>query len=140
VPPAFVEAAMRGTSKVPARVWRATFESRWRGDGDYSGELDRIRAPTLVVWGGRDARYTRAEQEALVSAIDRARLLVYDRRWPPPPLGGARTRCTRPGRVRRPILRGSNSLAHSDASQERPGVRRAYHRSDGGMNRRLERS
>jgi len=51
----------------------------WRLEGDYSAELNKIRAPTLIVLGAQDARYPRGEQEALASAIAGSRLLV-DRR------------------------------------------------------------
>jgi non-heme chloroperoxidase len=77
VPPPFVDAAVREGLKVPAFVWKAAFESRWRLEGDYSAELSRIKAPTLIVWGDQDVRYSRGEQEALASAIAGSRLLVY---------------------------------------------------------------
>jgi non-heme chloroperoxidase len=78
VPRPFLEAAISEGLKVPAFVWKATFEARWRLEGDYSAQLDRIKAPTLIVWGDRDARYPRADQDALASAIAGARLLVYE--------------------------------------------------------------
>ncbi len=77
VPDAFLEAAIQEGLKVPAFVWKAAFESRWRREGDYSVELGKIRSPTLIVWGDRDARYPRSEQDALASAIGGSRLLVY---------------------------------------------------------------
>lgn len=77
VPPAFLDAAIEEGLKVPALVWKAAFESRWRQEGDYSAELSKITAPTLIVWGDQDARYPRGEQEALASAIAGSRLLVY---------------------------------------------------------------
>lgn len=77
VPPAFLEAAVREGLKVPAFVWKAAFESRRSLEGDYSAELSRIRAPTLIVWGDQDARYSRGEQDALASAIAGSRLVVY---------------------------------------------------------------
>jgi non-heme chloroperoxidase len=77
VPETFVDAAVREGLKVPALVWKAAFESRWRLEGDYSAGLHQIEAPTLIVWGDQDARYPRGEQEALASAIAGSRLLVY---------------------------------------------------------------
>jgi non-heme chloroperoxidase len=77
VPEAFLDAAVQEGLKVPAMVWRAAFESRWRLEGDYSADLDKIKAQTLIVWGDRDARYPRSEQDALASAIRGSRLLVY---------------------------------------------------------------
>lgn len=77
VPRAFLDAAVQESMKVPAFVWKAAFESRWRLEGDYSAELGEITAPTLIVWGDQAARYARDEQEALASAIEGARLLGY---------------------------------------------------------------
>lgn len=77
VPRAFLVASVQEGLKVPALVWKAAFESRWRLEGDYSGDLGRITAPTLIVWGDQDARYSRGEQVALASAITGSRLLVY---------------------------------------------------------------
>jgi pimeloyl-ACP methyl ester carboxylesterase len=77
VPQAFLETAVREGLKVPAFVWKAVFESRWRLEGDFSGELGRIRAPTLIIWGDQDARYPRSEEEALARAITGSRLVVY---------------------------------------------------------------
>jgi pimeloyl-ACP methyl ester carboxylesterase len=77
VPPAFLDAAVQDGLKVPTFVWKAAVESRWRLEGDYSAELGEITAPTLIVWGDRDARYPRSEQDALTSAIAGSRLLVY---------------------------------------------------------------
>jgi pimeloyl-ACP methyl ester carboxylesterase len=77
VPPAFLESAVREGRKVPAFVWKAAFESRWRREGDFSAELGKIKAPTLIVWGDRDVGYPRAQQEALAGSIPGSRLLVY---------------------------------------------------------------
>jgi non-heme chloroperoxidase len=77
VPRAFVDAAVQEGIKVPAHVWRATFQSRWNLEGDFSEQLGMIKTPTLIVWGDQDARYSRSEQEALASAISGSRLIVY---------------------------------------------------------------
>ena len=75
VPEAFFETVVRESLKVPARVWRATF-----GDflaDDFSGELGRIKAPVLIVWGDKDALCLRSDQEAALTAIAGAQLVVY---------------------------------------------------------------
>jgi non-heme chloroperoxidase len=77
VPPAFLDAAIEEGLEVPALVWKAAFQSRWRLEGDYSAELSKVTIPTLIVWGDQDARYPRGEQEALASAIAGSRLLIY---------------------------------------------------------------
>lgn len=63
--------------KVPARVWRAVFEGFL--EDDVARELGKIKAPTLIVWGARDALSPRRDQDALVTAIAGSRLLVYER-------------------------------------------------------------
>ncbi|MGH2705429.1 MAG: alpha/beta fold hydrolase [Actinomycetota bacterium] len=78
VPRAFLEAMTEDGVMVPAFVWKAAMQSRWRLEGDFSTELGSIHAPTLIVWGDRDVRYSRAAQEALASAIAGSRLVVYE--------------------------------------------------------------
>lgn len=77
VPEPFLDAAVQEGVKVPAFVWKSAFESRWRLEGDFSAELGKIEVPTLIIWGDRDMRYPRSEEEALVSAIRGSRLVVY---------------------------------------------------------------
>lgn len=76
VPEAFFETLVQEALKVPARVWKAAFEAFL--EDDLSGELNTIRAPTLIVWGDRDAILSRSDQEALAAAIAGSRLVVYD--------------------------------------------------------------
>jgi pimeloyl-ACP methyl ester carboxylesterase len=75
IPPAFLDAVVRESLKVPARVWRASFAGFL--EDVCAPDLGRIRAPTLVLWGARDALCTRAGQDALLAAIAGARLVVY---------------------------------------------------------------
>lgn len=63
--------------KVPARVWRSGFNALLHDT--WTAHLDQIRAPTLVVWGARDAFCRRADQDALLATIPDARLHVYER-------------------------------------------------------------
>jgi pimeloyl-ACP methyl ester carboxylesterase len=75
VPPGFLDEVVGESLKVPARVWRSALASLL--EADHSGELSKIDAPTLVVWGDRDVLAFRDEQEALAAAIPSARLVVY---------------------------------------------------------------
>jgi pimeloyl-ACP methyl ester carboxylesterase len=75
VPPAFLDTVIRESLKVPARVWRAAFEGFLEDD---FGGLSLIQAPTLIVWGDRDALCPRADQQALLGAIRGSRLAVYE--------------------------------------------------------------
>ncbi|MGH2702518.1 MAG: alpha/beta fold hydrolase [Actinomycetota bacterium] len=76
VPEEFFETLVQEALKVPARVWRAAFKSFL--EEDLSGELDKIKVPTLMIWGDRDATVSRRDQEALAAAIVSSRLIVYD--------------------------------------------------------------
>lgn len=78
VPRALLEEAAAESAKVPADVWRAFIASRWRGEGEYAAELGRVAAPTLLLWGDRDPRYLRADQELLATTIPNALLVVYE--------------------------------------------------------------
>jgi non-heme chloroperoxidase len=77
VPRALYESLLQENRKVPVFVWRAALDARWREEGDFAGELARIRTPTLILWGDRDVRYPRSEQEAIAAAIPDSRLVVY---------------------------------------------------------------
>ena len=73
--PAFLETVVREGLKVPAHVWREAWKALM--DTDHSGELGKIEAPTLIVWGEEDELIPRSEQDALVAAIAGSRLVVY---------------------------------------------------------------
>jgi non-heme chloroperoxidase len=75
LPPEFFERLLTESVKLPARLWRATFEGLLSFDD--ARELGRIAAPTLLLWGDHDALFSRGEQERLVKAIPNARLRVY---------------------------------------------------------------
>jgi non-heme chloroperoxidase len=75
VPPAFLETVVQESLKVPARVWRAAFEGFLQDD--FSRELEKIKAPTLIVWGDQDTFCPRSDQDTLVRAIAGSQLVVY---------------------------------------------------------------
>lgn len=75
LPAGLMETLVQENLKVSARVWRSTFEGLIEDDS--FAELDRIVAPTLVIWGDQDSILTRHDQERLTSAIPGARLLIY---------------------------------------------------------------
>jgi pimeloyl-ACP methyl ester carboxylesterase len=76
VPQAFLDTIVQESLKVPARVWRAAFEGFL--EDDFAGELNLIKAPTLILWGDRDGLCSRQDQEALLGAISQSRLVVYE--------------------------------------------------------------
>jgi pimeloyl-ACP methyl ester carboxylesterase len=76
VPEAVLETLVQEGLKAPAFVWKATIAALL--EDDLSPYLGDVAAPTLVVWGDRDAILPRSEQEALATGIPGARLLVYE--------------------------------------------------------------
>jgi pimeloyl-ACP methyl ester carboxylesterase len=75
IPPTYLDAIVNESLKLPARVWQAVLTGLL--EYDYSTELGRIKAPTLIVWGSEDAFCSRSDQEALESALSGSRLTVY---------------------------------------------------------------
>ena len=76
VPEEFLSTALSETLKVPARVWRGYMEGVVLTVDD-TARLGEIEAPTLILWGERDAILGREEQEWRSGAIPDARLKVY---------------------------------------------------------------
>ena len=76
VPGEFLERVVSEGLKVPARVWRDYYEGvvLTTDDRDRLGE---IGAPTLILWGERDAVLAREEQERRAAAIPDATLRAY---------------------------------------------------------------
>jgi len=75
LPEAFFEQLVVESRKLPARLWREVLDGMIAFDD--TDNLGRITAPTLLLWGERDALLPRQEQERLVASIPDARLLVY---------------------------------------------------------------
>jgi len=76
IPQAFLGTIVAESLKVPARVWKAVFEGLLEDDS--AKELDRIKAPTLIVWGDKDTILPRSDEEATAAAIPNSRLVVYE--------------------------------------------------------------
>jgi non-heme chloroperoxidase len=72
----FLETVISETLKVPARVWRGYMDGVVLTVDD-TARLGEIEAPTLILWGERDAILGREEQEWCSGAIPDARLKVY---------------------------------------------------------------
>lgn len=75
IPQTYLDAVVRESLKVPARVWRDALEGLLKDD--HSGELGKIKTPTLIVWGDQDVFCPRGDQDALAEAIAGSKLLVY---------------------------------------------------------------
>jgi non-heme chloroperoxidase len=76
VPEWFLEGVVSESLKVPARVWRNYYEGLLLAVDDTS-RLGEIGAPTLILWGERDALLPREEQERRAAASPNATLRVY---------------------------------------------------------------
>jgi non-heme chloroperoxidase len=72
---AFFEGIVAESLKLPGRLWREVCDGVLAFDD--VDQLGEITAPTLIVWGQRDALFPREEQDRLVAAIPNARLTVY---------------------------------------------------------------
>ena len=75
VPPAFLDTIVSESLKVLARVWRAALQGTMAAD--VTGELEKIRAPTLIIWGDQDGMVPRNDGEALEAGIAGSRLVIY---------------------------------------------------------------
>jgi non-heme chloroperoxidase len=75
LPEAFFEQIVAESRKLPARLWREVLDGVIAFDD--AADLGRITAPTLLLWGERDALFPRQEQGRLVAEIPDTRLLVY---------------------------------------------------------------
>lgn len=76
VAPALFERLVEESLKPPARVWQQVYQGAMADD--FSAELSRITAPTLVLWGDRDPLLTREDEEMMVREIPDASLVVYE--------------------------------------------------------------
>jgi non-heme chloroperoxidase len=74
VPADFLDRVVDESLKVPVRVWRSALQALLTDD--FSHDLRRIAAPTLIVWGDRDAFCGEDQQHLIAEAIRGSRLIV----------------------------------------------------------------
>ena len=75
VPDAFLDMVVAESLKVPARVWRDAFAGIL--DNTHVDRLATVTAPTLILWGDRDAFGSQDDQLALGGLIAGSRLTIY---------------------------------------------------------------
>jgi pimeloyl-ACP methyl ester carboxylesterase len=75
LPEAFFERIIFESMKLPGPLWREVLDQLLAYDD--ATQLGRIAAPTLIMWGDRDALFPREDQERLVAAIPDATLKIY---------------------------------------------------------------
>jgi len=75
-PSEFFEQIIVESLKLPPRLWRLAIDRLVEYDD--TQQLPRIAAPTLLLWGDRDAIFSREEQARFRAALPAARLTVYE--------------------------------------------------------------
>ena len=75
LPEAFFEQILTESLKLPARLWRDVLEGLLAYED--AQQLAGITAPTLLMWGDRDALFPRGGPDQLMAAIPGARLKIY---------------------------------------------------------------
>jgi pimeloyl-ACP methyl ester carboxylesterase len=76
VPEWYLEDRVRDGARVPAAVWRESFDGLIAAEPPT--DTGTIAAPTLVIWGDRDELLPREQEEDLAAAIPASRLVVYE--------------------------------------------------------------
>jgi pimeloyl-ACP methyl ester carboxylesterase len=75
VPEDFFRQVVSISLAVPLHVWRGALGGFFPPDAN--APLARIGAPTLLLWGERDAVFSRSDQAALLDGIAGSRLITY---------------------------------------------------------------
>ncbi|MFI8963409.1 alpha/beta fold hydrolase [Streptomyces sp. NPDC053493] len=76
VPPGFLATVVDENLKSPARVWRESL--RGLLETDLRATLAGILVPTLLVWGDEDPVLGREDQQTILDAVPRSRMIVYE--------------------------------------------------------------
>jgi non-heme chloroperoxidase len=76
VPPDFFDRIVTESLKLPPRLWQRTMDSLVEHDD--TQHLAQIAVPALLLWGDRDALFSRPDQESVISTLPSARLTVYE--------------------------------------------------------------
>lgn len=76
LPPEFFEQIVAESLKLPPRLWPVLIDHLLEHDD--ARRLPAIKMPTLLLWGERDALFSREDQDAMIAALPGARLEVYE--------------------------------------------------------------
>jgi pimeloyl-ACP methyl ester carboxylesterase len=74
--PEFARRQRHDAAAIPAHVWRAMADQCLIGV-DLRSMLPRVRAPTLLIWGGRDTLISDAGRDALHTGIPRSEVRIF---------------------------------------------------------------
>jgi len=75
IPQDFMDKIIKENLKVPARVWKSTLKGLL--EDNTLSHLNKIKCPTLLIWGDKDTIVTRSEQEAMANTIANSQLIIY---------------------------------------------------------------
>ena len=117
-----VDVLVRELLKVPARVWHQMFAALLEYDD--RADLERISAPTLLLWGDEDGVVGHAMQDELVQRLPDAELIVY------PNVGHThvgRTRIASPPTWPRSSSDSANAYSSSGTANRSPYSRNRSH-------------
>jgi non-heme chloroperoxidase len=76
LPELFFDRVVAESLKLPAPLWREVFNGLLAYDD--AEQLAGIAAPTLLIWGERDALFPRNDQDRLMVAIRNATMRIYE--------------------------------------------------------------
>jgi len=62
--------------KLTARIWKETMKGMMATD--YQNELNKLKVPSLIIWGDKDLIAPKSDQDILLSEIKPSRLIVYE--------------------------------------------------------------
>ena len=75
IPQEFMDKIIKENLKVPTRVWKSTLKGLL--EDNTLSHLNKIKCPTLLIWGDKDTIVTRSEQEAMANTIANSQLIIY---------------------------------------------------------------
>jgi pimeloyl-ACP methyl ester carboxylesterase len=76
IPSDFFDRIVEESLKLPPRLWRLAIDRLVEYDD--TKQLARIKAPTQLLWGDKDALFSRTEQDRLIAELPTARLTIYN--------------------------------------------------------------
>jgi pimeloyl-ACP methyl ester carboxylesterase len=81
VDPDFIRRQRQDAAGIPLRVWLAVLDQALPADnlyGDLQSTLPRLKAPTLLIWGGKDPIMEEDARQTLRSALPNAAVKIFD--------------------------------------------------------------
>jgi non-heme chloroperoxidase len=75
IPPDFFDRIVEESLKLPPRLWRLAIDRLIEYDD--TKQLGTIKAPTQLLWGDKDALFSRAEQQDFIAELPTARFTIY---------------------------------------------------------------